>query len=133
MAGMVVDTTTLAGLGDFVFEYDDNTADGIYTIRIKGRFHQDTGTDTGVEALLNLPEAINGETQIGDYWPMVVRNEFFWSKNEIRIPLKSLPAFPVALYAETYYMSGEYLNQEGIAAGSGFKRYSFRLNMDNKV
>jgi TonB-linked SusC/RagA family outer membrane protein len=32
----------------------------------------------------------------------------------------------------TYYMSGEYLNQEGIAAGSGFKRYSFRLNLDNK-
>jgi TonB-linked SusC/RagA family outer membrane protein len=32
----------------------------------------------------------------------------------------------------TYYMSGEYLNQEGIALGSGFKRYSFRLNLDNK-
>lgn len=32
----------------------------------------------------------------------------------------------------TYYMSGEYLNQEGVAEGSGFKRYSFRLNMDNK-
>ncbi|HLG39066.1 MAG TPA: TonB-dependent receptor [Chitinophagaceae bacterium] len=32
----------------------------------------------------------------------------------------------------TYYMSGEYLNQEGIAAGSGFKRYGFRLNLDNK-
>lgn len=32
----------------------------------------------------------------------------------------------------TYYMSGEYLNQQGIALGSGFKRYSFRLNLDNK-
>ena len=32
----------------------------------------------------------------------------------------------------TYYLSGEYLNQEGIASGSGFKRYSFRLNLDNK-
>jgi TonB-dependent SusC/RagA subfamily outer membrane receptor len=32
----------------------------------------------------------------------------------------------------TYYMSGEYLNQQGIAVGSGFKRYSFRLNLDNK-
>jgi TonB-linked SusC/RagA family outer membrane protein len=29
-------------------------------------------------------------------------------------------------------MSAEYLNQEGIALGSGFKRYSFRLNLDNK-
>jgi TonB-dependent starch-binding outer membrane protein SusC len=32
----------------------------------------------------------------------------------------------------TYYMSSEYLNQQGIALGSGFKRYSFRLNLDNK-
>ncbi len=32
----------------------------------------------------------------------------------------------------TYYMSGEYLNQAGIAEGSGFKRYSFRVNLDSK-
>ncbi len=32
----------------------------------------------------------------------------------------------------TYYASGEYLDQEGVALGSGFKRYGFRLNMDNK-
>jgi TonB-linked SusC/RagA family outer membrane protein len=32
----------------------------------------------------------------------------------------------------TYYMSGEYLKQDGVAMGSGFKRYSFRLNLDNK-
>lgn len=33
----------------------------------------------------------------------------------------------------TYYLSGEYLNQEGVALGSGFERYSFRLNADNKA
>ncbi|HWJ30160.1 MAG TPA: SusC/RagA family TonB-linked outer membrane protein, partial [Flavisolibacter sp.] len=32
----------------------------------------------------------------------------------------------------TYYMSSEYLNQEGVALGSGFKRYGLRLNLDNK-
>ncbi|MEO6723048.1 MAG: TonB-dependent receptor [Ferruginibacter sp.] len=32
----------------------------------------------------------------------------------------------------TYYMSGEYLKQDGIALGSGFDRYGFRLNLDNK-
>lgn len=32
----------------------------------------------------------------------------------------------------TYYASGEYLNQDGVAAGSGFKRYGFRLNLDSK-
>ena len=29
-------------------------------------------------------------------------------------------------------MSGEYLNQEGVAIGSGFNRYGFRVNLDNK-
>ncbi|WP_255478665.1 TonB-dependent receptor [Rufibacter sp. XAAS-G3-1] len=33
----------------------------------------------------------------------------------------------------TYYLSGEYMNQEGIALGSGFNRYSVRLNLDNKA
>jgi len=32
----------------------------------------------------------------------------------------------------TYYLSGEYLNQDGVAVGSGFDRYSFRINLDNK-
>ena len=32
----------------------------------------------------------------------------------------------------TYYMSGEYMNQDGVAEGSGFKRYGFRVNLDNK-
>jgi TonB-dependent starch-binding outer membrane protein SusC len=32
----------------------------------------------------------------------------------------------------TYYLSGENLNQEGVALGSGFKRYGLRLNLDNK-
>lgn len=32
----------------------------------------------------------------------------------------------------TYFMSGEYMNQDGVAVGSGFKRYGFRLKVDNK-
>jgi TonB-linked SusC/RagA family outer membrane protein len=32
----------------------------------------------------------------------------------------------------TYYLSGEYLKQDGVAKGSGFDRYSFRVNLDNK-
>ncbi|RFS21329.1 TonB-dependent receptor [Chitinophaga silvatica] len=32
----------------------------------------------------------------------------------------------------TFYLSGEYLKQSGIALGSGFDRYGFRLNLDNK-
>ena len=32
----------------------------------------------------------------------------------------------------TFYMSGEYLKQEGVAIGSGFNRYGFRANIENK-
>jgi TonB-linked SusC/RagA family outer membrane protein len=32
----------------------------------------------------------------------------------------------------TYYLSGEYLDQDGVAVGSGFKRYGMRLNLENK-
>ena len=32
----------------------------------------------------------------------------------------------------TYYLSGEYMKQNGIAAGSGFDRYGVRLNLNSK-
>jgi TonB-dependent starch-binding outer membrane protein SusC len=33
----------------------------------------------------------------------------------------------------TFYFSGEYFNQEGVAPGSGFSRASMRLNLDNQT
>lgn len=33
----------------------------------------------------------------------------------------------------TFYLSGEYFNQEGVALGSSFDRYSMRLNVDNQT
>ncbi|MCC9135520.1 SusC/RagA family TonB-linked outer membrane protein [Pontibacter silvestris] len=33
----------------------------------------------------------------------------------------------------TYYISGQYLDQTGIIVGNAFKRYSGRINLDNKV
>ncbi len=33
----------------------------------------------------------------------------------------------------SFYLSGEYLNQDGMVLGSGFDRYSVRLNIDNKT
>src|SRR5208283_5248310 len=31
-----------------------------------------------------------------------------------------------------YFVSGEYMNQEGVASGSNFERYSFRATQDSK-
>jgi TonB-dependent starch-binding outer membrane protein SusC len=33
----------------------------------------------------------------------------------------------------TFYFSGEYFDQQGVAPGSGFKRYSTRLNLENQA
>lgn len=33
----------------------------------------------------------------------------------------------------SFYISGEYFNQDGVALGSGFDRYSLRLNLDNQT
>lgn len=33
----------------------------------------------------------------------------------------------------TYYVGGQYLDQDGIMVGNSFKRYSGRINLDNKV
>lgn len=33
----------------------------------------------------------------------------------------------------TFYLSGEYFSQQGVAPGSGFNRYSVRLNVDNQT
>lgn len=33
----------------------------------------------------------------------------------------------------TYYIGGQYLDQKGIVVGNSFKRYSGRINLDNKV
>ncbi|HTJ14713.1 MAG TPA: TonB-dependent receptor [Dinghuibacter sp.] len=33
----------------------------------------------------------------------------------------------------TFYISGEYFSQEGVAPGSGFNRASTRINLDNKI
>jgi len=33
----------------------------------------------------------------------------------------------------TFYLSGEFFNQDGVAIGSGFKRSSIRLNLDNTI
>lgn len=35
--------------------------------------------------------------------------------------------------SSTFYLSGEYFNQQGVAPGSGFNRYSIRLNVNNQT
>lgn len=61
---------------------------------------------------------------VGTNWQRELFNNAAMSKHQLNLSGGSNNT--------TYYMSGEYLKQEGVALGSGFKRYGFRLNMDNK-
>lgn len=42
-------------------------------------------------------------------------------------------SFSGAKDGTTYYISGGYVNQEGIVIGSAFKRYNFKTNVDSKI
>lgn len=42
-------------------------------------------------------------------------------------------SFSGANDATSYYVSGGFLNQEGVLLGSGYKRYNMRINLDSKV
>lgn len=60
----------------------------------------------------------------GTDWQRELFNNAGWNKHQLSLSGGSNNS--------TYYLSSEYLKQDGVAAGSGFKRYGFRLNFDNK-
>lgn len=81
-------------------------------------YHRITGGDTQQEF---LDSSILGK---GTDWQAELFNNAPMSKHQLSMSGGNDKT--------TYYMSGEYLNQDGIAIGSGFKRYGFRINLDNK-
>lgn len=83
-----------------------------------GEYHQLAGGDTPQEF---LDPSLLGK---GTDW----QNELFKSApmNKHQLSLSG------GNEKTTYYLSGEYLKQDGVAQGSGFNRYGFRLNLENK-
>lgn len=83
-----------------------------------GEYHVIAGGTTPAEF---LDPSLLGE---GTNWQAELFNRAGMNKHQLN--------FSGGSNNTTYYMSGEYLDQQGIALGSGFKRYGFRLNLDNK-
>ena len=108
----------------------------------------------GVQQPVNLPELLNAEEYLS------LRNEAIANANQLRNPANQLPSYDPAILDtlpdndwldmlfnpalmqrhalsarggsdnSSYYLSGEYLNQEGIFKGQGFDKYQLRFNGD---
>lgn len=106
----------------------------------------------GVQQPVRLPELLNAEEYL------TLRNEAIANANSLRNPANQLPTYdlsildtlpdnnwldimfnpaPVQRYAlsarggsesSNYYVSGEYLSQDGIFTGQGFEKYQVRFN-----
>lgn len=67
--------------------------------------------------------------------PSVLGDGTNWQKTLFRRTLlhKDVLSLSGGNEKTTFYLSGEYFTQEGVAKGSGFDRYSTRLNLDNQT
>jgi TonB-linked SusC/RagA family outer membrane protein len=75
----------------------------------------------------NIPENFLDPSILGKGtdWQKALFNDAAMNKHQVNVSGGSNNT--------TYYLSGEYLDQNGVAEGSGFDRYGFRLNLDNKA
>ena len=127
--GVILVTTKRGKAGDFkinyVFQHNIQTPPKHLDVtnlrqyaQMVNEFHDLAGGTTPQEF---LDPSLLGK---GTDWQSALFNNASMNKHQLNLSGGSINT--------TYYMSGEYLKQEGVAAGSGFNRYGFRLNLDNK-
>jgi TonB-linked SusC/RagA family outer membrane protein len=95
--------------------------------------------------VMSLQEFAKNKTELANLYGNVVRPEFShpellglgtnWQDEVYRTALAKSHqlSFSGAKEGTNYYLSGGYLDQEGTIIGSGYKRYTIRLNVDSKV
>jgi TonB-linked SusC/RagA family outer membrane protein len=87
-------------------------------------------------SLVNEYRQLNGQTAIPEFQdPSLLGEGTNWQRELFRqAPLfKHQLSLSGGTEKTTYYLSGEYFNQQGVAVGSAFNRYSMRLNVDNQT
>ena len=87
--------------GDIDFSATEDFDNKKFTIQIQGRFQYLTQDPLMIEFL---------DFGLFDTIPIILQNEYFWSKNPIRIYLRALPPpnTPIVLEAETFCDSGQW-------------------------
>lgn len=95
--------------------------------------------------LMNLPQYAKLQNSLADSYGMVRRDELAspdmlgegtdWQRAIFRTAAMQSHQLSVSGGKDglSYYISGGYFDQDGIAIGSSFKRYSFRSNLDVQV
>lgn len=136
--------------------YGSRAANGVIVITTKkgkaGKPQFTFDAYTGFQEVFSLPELLNAEEYL------TIRNEAITNANTLRDPRRQLETYnpaildtlpdvnwldevfrvaPIQRYSlsatgggdgGTYYVLGEYLNQQGIYRGQGFEKYTLRLN-----
>lgn len=136
--------------------YGSRAANGVIVITTKkgkaGKPQFTFDAYTGFQEVFSLPELLNAEEYL------TIRNEAIANANTLRDPRRQLETYnpaildtlpdvdwldevfrvaPIQRYSlsatgggdgGTYYVLGEYLNQQGIYRGQGFEKYTLRLN-----
>ena len=127
--GVVIITTKRGRAGEvkinYLFQYGVQTPPDNLPVmnlsqyaRMVGEYHSIAGGTTPPEF---LDPSLLGE---GTNWQKELFNSAAMQKHQLN--------FSGGANNTTYYLSGEYMDQDGVAQGSGFKRYGIRLNLDNK-
>lgn len=127
--GVVLITTKRGKSGDaridYGFQYNIQTPPKHFDVmdlsqyaQLVGEYHNIAGGTTPGEF---LDPSLLGE---GTDWQDELFNSAPMMKNQLSLS--------GGTEKTTYYLSGEYLDQDGVASGSGFKRYSFRTNIDSR-
>lgn len=136
--------------------YGARAANGVVVITTKkgksGKAQFTFDVSAGIQEANRLPELLNAQEFLA------IRNEAIANANELRIPIRQLPLYdpsildtlpdtdwmdllfnPAAIqrYALSatggnengrFFILGEYLNQDGVFRGQGFKKYLLRFN-----
>ncbi|KFF02492.1 SusC/RagA family TonB-linked outer membrane protein [Flavobacterium reichenbachii] len=135
--------------------YGSRASNGVVIITTKrgkkgaGKITYDTAVSTQeVTRLLktmSLSQYAEQQNALAQYYGVAPRDEFAvpsvlgkgtnWQDEIYRSALMTSHqlSFSGANETTNYYVSGSYLNQEGVVIGSDFKRYTFKTNVDSKV
>lgn len=135
--------------------YGSRASNGVVIITTKrgkkgvGKITYDTALSTQqVTRLLktmNLSQYATQQNALAEYYGVAPREEFAvpsvlgqgtnWQDEIYRTALMTSHqlSFSGAKDGTNYYVSGGYLNQEGVVIGSDFKRYTFKTNLESKV
>jgi len=127
--GVIMITTKRGRAGDvkinYLFQYGVQTPPKSLDVMDLSQYAQMVGEYHSIAGGTTPPEFLDPKLLgIGTDWQNELFNSAAMQKHQL--------GFSGGNDKTTYYMSGEYMDQDGVALGSGFKRYSFRLNLDNK-